>query len=124
MHLVGLSTASSNVEWVPNTDIYENESSFVVRIEVAGMNRDDIHIHLAERTLVVRGRRPEPCRTGRCSFRQMEIDYGIFERRLVIPRTVDGTRVKANYRNGFLTIDLPKVAKSDPTPLRVAIEED
>jgi HSP20 family protein len=124
LQLVGLSSASSNVEWVPNTDIYENEASFVVRMEIAGVNRDDIHINFSDRTLIVRGRRPDPRRADKCHFRQMEVDYGIFERHLVIPRTVDGKRIRANYRNGFLIIELPKVAKSDPVPQRVMIQED
>jgi len=124
MQLVGLPPASSEVEWVPHTDIYENESSFVIRLEIAGVHRDDIHIDVSDRTLVVSGRRPDSCRTERRHFRQMEIHYGFFERRLVLPRNVEGRQVKANYRNGFLIIELPKVAKSNPTPLRVTIEQD
>src|SRR3989338_497128 len=111
LQMVGLSSSSSNVEWVPNTDIYENEASFMVRMEIAGVSRDDIQINFTDRTLVVKGRRTDSCRATKCHFRQMEIDYGVFERHLVIPRTVDGKRVKASYRNGFLIIELPKVAK-------------
>lgn len=125
LQLVGLSpSASSLVEWVPNTDIYENEVSFVVRMEVAGVNREDIQIFLSDHTLTVSGHRPDPCRTSHCHFRQMEINYGLFEKRLVIPRSVDGGHVKASYRNGFLMIELPKVAKSDPVSLKVVVEQD
>ncbi len=123
-HLVGLPPASSNVEWVPNTDIYENDSSFVVRMEIAGVNRENIQVNICDRTLVIKGRRSDLCRTGRCYFRQMEIHYGVFERRLVIPRNVDGKHVKANYQNGFLIIELPKVERSDPTPMKITVEED
>lgn len=112
------------MEWVPNTDIYENESSFVVRMEIAGVTCEDIQIHISDRSLVVSGRRPDPCRKGRCSFRQMEVNYGAFERRLVIPQSVDGKRVRANYRNGFLMIDLPKVSKSNPVSLKVMVGEE
>ena len=121
LHLIDL---SSQVEWVPNTDIYENETSFMIRMEVAGVSSDDIQISISDRTLTVRGRRPDPCRTCRYHFRQMEINYGVFERRLVVPKSVDSKRVKASYRNGFLIIELPKVSKSDPTPMRVIIEQD
>jgi HSP20 family protein len=124
LHLVGLSSPSSNVEWVPNTDIYETEVSFVVRMELAGVDKDEVQISLSDRTLTVRGRRPDLCRKEKCHFRQMEIHYGLFERRIIIPRTIDGRKVKANYRNGFLIIELPKIAKSSPVPLKVDIEED
>ncbi len=122
LHLVRLSSASSNVEWAPNTDIYETETSFVVRMEIAGVSQEDVHVSMSERTLLVRGRRPDPCRTKRCHFRQMEIDYGFFERRLAIPQTVNARKIKANCKNGFLTIELPKLARSEPTPIQVTIE--
>lgn len=124
LHLVGISSASSNVEWVPNTDIYETASSFVVRLEVAGISKDEVQISLSDRTLVIRGRRLDLCRKEPCQFRQMEIHYGVFERRIVVPKNVEPKRIKANYRNGFLIIELPKVAKSNPVRMKVNIEED
>lgn len=126
LQLVSLSATSSSVEWVPNTDIYENEESFVIRMEVAGVDADNIHIHLSDRFLVVRGHRQDSCRAEQCHFRQMEINYGIFERRLMIPRNVEGRKIKASCRNGFLKIELPKAVKSKPPPQpqKVMIEEE
>ena len=124
LQLVRLPAASSNVEWVPNTDVYENEGSFVVRIDLAGVNRKDFQISMSERTLIVRGRRPDPCRTGRCHFRQMEIDYGVFERRFVVPHTVDGRNIKASLVNGFLTIELPKLTRTEQPSLKIVIPSD
>ena len=121
---MGISSGSSNIEWVPNTDIYETESSIFVRLEMAGVSREDVQINLADRTLSVRGKRMDSCRKAPCQFRQMEIHYGLFERKIVIPRNVDHKKVKANYRNGFLIIELPKVIKSNPVPMKVDIEED
>ncbi|MCC7519762.1 MAG: Hsp20/alpha crystallin family protein [Verrucomicrobiae bacterium] len=122
LYLVRLSTPSSSAGWAPNTDVYENEESFVVRIELAGVSREDLHITLIERALIVRGRRPDPCRVGRCRFRQMEIDYGDFECRFVVPRAAEGCRIKADLTNGFLTIELSKPAKLDLPPRKVAIQ--
>ena len=124
LHLVRLSSASPNVEWVPNADIYETESSFVVRMEIAGVNEDDLKVSFEERTLTVRGKRPDPCRKGLCHFRQMEIDYGVFERKFVVPRSVNTRKIKAHCKNGFLTLELPKTSRSEPTPLRIKIEND
>ncbi len=124
LHLVRLIGPSSDVEWTPNTDIYENESSFVVRMELAGVGRESLQISFSDRTLIVRGWRPDPGRTKHCHFRQMEINYGTFERRLAIPRGVDGQKIRAGCRNGFLTIELPKRLRSVPTPVRVSIAEE
>jgi len=94
----------------------------VVRLEVAGVERDDIEIALNERLLVVRGYRHDPCRTNRCQFRQMEIDDGFFERRIVIPCSVDGNLAHATFDNGFLQIDLPKAARTVGRTVIVVIE--
>jgi HSP20 family molecular chaperone IbpA len=53
----------------------------------------------------------------------MEIDYGYFERRIVIPRSVDGSHVRAQFHNGFLSIELPKAQHSDHTAVTVIIEQ-
>ena len=108
--------------WTPNTDVYETADRLVVRLEVAGVERDDIEITLNERLLVMRGHRRDPCRKSRCQFRQMEIDYGFFERRIVIPCSVDGNRARAAFDNGFLQIDLPKAARTTSATVTVVIE--
>jgi len=53
----------------------------------------------------------------------MEIDYGYFERRIVIPRSVDGSRVRAQFHNGFLHIELPKSSTSEHTAVTIIIEQ-
>ena len=121
--------------WTPNTDVYETADRLAVRLEVAGVQWNDIEISLNERLLLVRGHRRDPCRTSRCQFRQMEIDYGFFERRIVIPCSVDGnraqqlkknhgdTQARAVFDNGFLQIDLPKAAQTVSATVTVVIEQ-
>ncbi len=120
---LGLSALSTQSTWTPNVDVYETSDLLVVRMEMAGINKEDIEITLHDRLLLVRGHRKDPCRQGRCKFRQMEIDYGYFERRIVIPRSVDGHRVRAQVQNGFLQIELPKAPSSAHTAVTVIIEQ-
>jgi HSP20 family protein len=119
---LGLPALASHSAWTPNTDVYETPEGLVVKIEIAGIEKEDLEITLNDRLLLVRGRRKDPCRERRCSFRQMEIDYGPFERRIVIPRSVDGSRVRAQFQNGFLQIELPKSQKTELTTFTVLIE--
>ena len=109
--------------WVPNVDVYENAEQLIVRMELAGISKECLEVTLQERVLWVRGNRPDPCRHTKCSFRQMEIDYGYFERRIVIPRSVDAQRVTASYRNGFLHIELPKSEKHSRAAVTIIIEQ-
>ena len=122
---LSLSASAPHSAWTPNTDVYETPDSFVVKMEIAGVQKEDLEITLDDRLLLVRGHRKDLCRhrQHRCSFRQMEIDYGNFERRIVIPRLVDGSRVRAQFHNGFLRIELPKAQQSEHTTVMVIIEQ-
>jgi HSP20 family protein len=120
---LSLPMLASHSGWSPNTDVYETPESLVVRMEMAGINKEDLEITLNDRLLLVRGHRKDPCRQRRCSFRQMEIDYGCFERRIVIPRSVDGNRARAQFDNGFLHIELPKSQTSEHATVTVIIEQ-
>jgi len=122
---LSLTDTTSHSAWTPNTDVYETAEHLVVKMELAGIERTDLEITLDDRLLLVRGYRKDPCRQRhhRCSFRQMEIDYGFFERRILIPRTVDGTCVRATFHNGFLHIELPKAESSAHTTVTVIIQQ-
>src|SRR5580704_6533065 len=120
---LGLPALASHSAWTPNTDVYETPEGLVVKMEIAGINKDDLDITLNDRVLLVRGHRKDPCRQKRCSFRQMEIDYVEFERRIVIPRSVDASRVRAQFHNGFLQIELPKSQQSEHATVTVIIEQ-
>ena len=122
---LSLASSAAHSAWTPNTDVYETPDSLVVKMEIAGINKDDLEITLNDRLLLVRGHRKDTCRQRqhRCSFRQMEIDYGYFERRIVIPRSVDGSRVRAQFNNGFLHIELPKSQQTEHTTVTVIIEQ-
>jgi HSP20 family protein len=120
---LGLPSSAPHSAWTPNTDVYETPETLVVKVEIAGIDKNDLEITLNDRLLLVRGHRKDPCRQRRCSFRQMEIDYGYFERRIVIPRSVDGSRVRAQFHNGFLHIELPKASTSEHTAVTIIIEQ-
>jgi len=122
---LSLSASTPHGAWAPNTDVYETPETLVVKMEIAGVQTEDLQITLDDRLLLVRGHRKDLCRhrQHRCSFRQMEIDYGHFERRIVIPRSVDGSRVRAQFHNGFLRIELPKAEQSEQTMVSVIIEQ-
>ena len=119
---LSLTSSTPHGTWTPNTDIYETADTLVIKMEMAGVEKSDLEITLHERLLIVSGHRKDACRQRRCSFRQVEIDYGSFERHIVIPRTVDGNKAKARFRNGFLRIELPKAEHSEHSTVTVSIE--
>ena len=101
--------------WLPPADIYETEDNITVRLEVAGMHKEDFSIELNGRHLRVRGARQDT--PERRSYYQMEIQFGEFFLELALPTPVDSQKVEAIYENGFLCILLPKAR-----PHRIPIE--
>lgn len=92
--------------WRPPTDVYETKDSVVVRVEVAGMREEDFSISLSGKDLVIRGNRPDI--TERRAYQQMEIIFGEFMSEVELPCDVDAEQVKAEYKIGFLRLEMPK----------------
>jgi HSP20 family protein len=100
--------------WSPPTDVYETEEAFVVRIEIAGMREEDFEVAMEAGLLTVSGVRPDI--NERRAFHQMEIWFGRFEIAIEIPVPIDVDASLAEYRDGFLVINLPR---PDTKQLRV-----
>lgn len=92
--------------WRPPTDVYETADCFIVKVEIAGMQRTDLHITLQARELTVSGIRQDSA--AKVGYQQMEIQYGPFESHVSLPGAVDQDAVEATYQEGFLVIRLPK----------------
>jgi len=96
----------SNV-WSPPTDEYETEEAYVVRVEIAGMREEDFEVLLENDILLISGSRSDF--PDRRAYQQMEIRFGKFATSVSIPRAVDVDQARAEYKDGFLTVVLPKV---------------
>jgi HSP20 family protein len=92
--------------WSPPTDEYETDDSYIVRMEIAGMQEDDFEVSIENDVLFISGARPD--QPGRRAFHQMEIRFGKFSSAIGIPGPVDVEHASAEYKDGFLTIKLPK----------------
>jgi HSP20 family protein len=93
--------------WSPPTDVFETETSFVVKVEISGMRDQDFSVTLDNNYLTVSGVRPDVAE--RRAYHQMEIRSGEFSTAVALPGDVDTTHATAEYEDGFLTIILPKI---------------
>lgn len=98
---------SAETDWVPNTDVYACEEGLVIKVEIAGMRREDLELIVESNRLKIRGYRPDGCRAPKCKFLVMEINYGAFATVIELPKGYDLGRARAAYQNGFLRIDVP-----------------
>ena len=113
LHAVSWQVRSSI--WSPPTDVYETEKAYVVRVEIAGMREDDFEVLLENDTLLISGSRPDL--TERRAYQQMEIRFGKFSTALTLPGSVNIEQARAEYKDGFLTVVLPKA-----TPNQIKVE--
>lgn len=103
-HSVGWQIRSS--VWSPPTDVYETEERFVVRVEVAGLKDDDIEVAIENNVLMISGNRSDL--NERRAYHQMEIRFGKFEIAVEIQVPVEVDQSVAEYKDGFLIVQLPK----------------
>jgi HSP20 family protein len=94
--------------WSPPTDLFEAESAYVVRVEVAGMRQQDFSVQIENNFLTISGMRPD--KPERRAYHQMEVRFGDFSSVVAIPGPVDVDSSSAEYEDGFLTVNLPKVS--------------
>jgi HSP20 family molecular chaperone IbpA len=92
--------------WCPPTDVYETAAGFVVKVEVAGMREEDFEVAIEENVLIISGNRPDA--NERRAYYQMEIRSGKFEIALAIPAPTRVEMAVAEYKDGFLFVNLPK----------------
>jgi len=98
----------SPAPWAPRVDIHETPGAFIVTLEIPGVERDAIDIVVEGLYLTVSGQRTETLSPGCVRWHQMEIAHGRFERVLGLPQEVDADRITATYKDGFLTITIPR----------------
>jgi len=105
--------------WSPPVDIYETDDALVMKAELPGFSKDDIHIEMKENTLVIRGERRREDEVKEGSYHRTERVYGAFQRSFLLPTTVDQEKVRASYKDGVLELRLPKVQAAQPKRISV-----
>jgi HSP20 family protein len=114
----------AEAHWVPNTDVYVTEAGLVIKVELAGMKREDLELTIEGNRLKISGQRPDGCRAPQCKFLVMEINYGTFESVIELPTGYDLSQAKAAYQNGFLRVDVPVAAQATRPGVSVSSAKD
>ncbi|MEN9573648.1 MAG: hypothetical protein RL514_1503 [Verrucomicrobiota bacterium] len=99
--------ANGETAWTPNTDVYIHATGAVIKVELAGIHREDLELTVDGARMILSGVRRDECRNGNSSFQVMEIHYGAFESVVELPAGFDLSQARASYQNGFLRVDVP-----------------
>lgn len=108
--------------WTPPVDILETENELLLRMDAPDISMKDVEIRLENNTLTIQGNRKFEQPQGK-GYHRIERPYGGFARSFALPNTVETEGVRADYRNGVLTVTLPKKEVAKPRTIRVEISE-
>ena len=117
----GPEEALTTTSFAPPVDIYEDEHTIAVKMEVPGIDEKDIDVRIENNTLIVHGERKIEKEEKEENFRRVERQYGSFTRSFTLPSSVDTGQVNANYDKGVLKISLAKKAEAKPKQIKVNV---
>src|SRR5438477_7288348 len=117
----GPEEALTTTSFAPPVDIYEDEHTIALKLEVPGIDEKDIDVRIENNTLTVQGERKIEKEEKEENFRRVERHYGSFTRSFTLPPSVDPAQVSAHYDKGVLNIHLAKKAEAKPKQIKVNV---
>jgi len=117
----GPEDALATTSFAPPVDIYEDEHTIALKLEVPGIDEKDIDVRIEGNTLTVHGERKIEKEEKEENFRRVERQYGSFTRSFTLPSSVDTGQVSADYDRGVLKINLSKKAEAKPKQIKVNV---
>jgi HSP20 family protein len=105
--------------WNPAVDVSENDDAIVVKAELPGVDKRDISVDLNDRILTIKGERSSEKEEKDETFHRRERVHGSFERRFTLPAAVKADKIKADYKDGILRIEVPKSEEAKPKKITV-----
>ena len=113
--------AMTRADWTPAVDISETTAAYVINVEIPEVKKEDVSVTLEHGVLTVKGmRRQEAEEKGR-KYHRVERSYGRFVRNFSLPDMVDDAQVQAVFKDGILTLHLPKSEKARPKAIEVKV---
>ena len=114
-------TNAENTSWMPTVDISETESGYEIHAELPGVAESDVNVSVTDNLLTIKGeKRPEE-KTDNENFHRVERRYGSFQRKFTLPRHVETAGIKAGFKDGILTLTIPKVEAAKPTEIPITV---
>ena len=113
--------ALTTASFVPAVDIYEDPQKVVLKLEVPGIEENDLDVRVENHTLTVKGERKFDKEEKEENFHRIERRYGSFYRAFTVPSTVDTENVAATYNAGVLKLELKKKAEAQPKQIKVNV---
>lgn len=112
-------TDTEETSWVPTVDISETENGYEIRAELPGVSEKDVNVSVTDNVLTVKGEKRQEEETDGKDYHRVERRYGSFQRRFTLPRNVETDTIKAGFKDGVLTLGIPKPEAVKPTEIPI-----
>lgn len=109
-------------DWSPRVDIAETEKDYLIKAELPDVARDDLNVSVDNGVLTIRGEKKQEKEEKGKKFHRIERHYGSFSRSFTLPENVDISKIKANFKDGVLSVSLPKTSDHPARSIDVAID--
>lgn len=119
--VAGKPSASGQSLWQPALDVSEDKENFVLKADLPGLKKEDIHVSVENGILTIEGERRSETEQKEKDYHRIERSYGRFFRSLNLGTSVDDAKIKANYKDGVLEVTVPKVEKAKAKTIDVSI---
>lgn len=113
--------AMTVADWIPLVDISETTAEYVIKAEIPEVKKEDVKVTLEHGVLTVQGMRRQEVEEKGKKYHRVERSYGSFVRSFSLPDLVDDTKVQADFKEGILTLHLPKSEKAKPKAIEVKV---
>lgn len=114
---------SEELVWAPAINVIEKEDKFVVKVELPGVKEEDVNVTVSGSTLTIEGEKKAESEIKKKGYFYSETSYGSFSRSIIIPSTVDASKIEANYDKGVLEINLPNAPEVKPKKITVSTKK-
>ena len=109
-------------EWLPAVDVAETNNEVVVNVEAPGMDPKEFDISMKEGTLTIGGEKKQEKAEGEEDYHLVERRYGTFTRSILLPQQVESDKISASYKNGVLTVTVPKSEETKRKEIKIKVE--
>ncbi|HXM97311.1 MAG TPA: Hsp20/alpha crystallin family protein [Candidatus Dormibacteraeota bacterium] len=116
------SEESSLTTWAPAVDIFETEHELVVKADLPDVKPEELDVRVENNILTIRGERKFEKKVNESNYLRVERAYGAFSRSFSLANTVNSDAIKAAYKNGVLTLSIPKREEAKPKQIKVNVE--
>ena len=115
-------TQPSTSKWYPAVDVLDSKDAYLIRAELPGMKKEDIHVEVKDGTLVLSGERKSEKPAEGVEYRHVERVAAKFWRSFSLPETVKQDGIEASYKDGILEVRVPKVEKAKPRQIEISVQ--